>query len=130
MTTVLFPTVVPLARETVADALVPWSAPVGRRVPSPMPNAFATVERFGGAPRTEVSEDATVTVECWHGDPDEAEAMAQAARQALHALRGTVAGEVTVYRVTTASSPRSLPHPSGKPRFTFSVSLHVRGATP
>lgn len=125
--TVLYPTVVALAQTTVAAAIQEWGAPVGYKTPSPLPGVFATVDRFGGTQRTEISEDATIGVECWAGDPATAEAMAQAARYALQQLANTVADGVTVYRVSTVAAPRSLPHPSGKPRYTFSVAIHVRG---
>lgn len=124
---VLFPSVVRLAQDIVADAL---DVPVGYKTPNPMPGKFATVDRFGGTQHTEVSEDATIGVECWAGEPTTAEEMAQTARYALQQLANTVTGGVTVYRVSTVAAPRSLPHPSGKPRYTFSVAIHVRGVAP
>ena len=127
-TAVLHPSVTALVRDALHDAGADLDGvPVGRRVPHPRPSRFITVLLLGGTRGTEVSDQPTVGIEAWDTDPDRAEDLAQRARYVLHQLAGTVTtGGVVVYRVDDVSSPQDLPHPSGHPRCTFTVQLHVR----
>lgn len=101
---------------------------VGRTVPHPRPSRFVTASRFGGAAGTVVSDRPIIGVEVWAGDPDAAEDLALDALHVLQRLAGTVVDGVTIYRVAVVSAPRDLPHPSGQPRFAFSVEMHVRAS--
>ena len=122
---VLHPSVVRLVRDHIATTL---QVQVGRKAPTTRPSRFVTVSRFGGTRGTEVSDLPTIGIEAWAATPDDAEDLAQQARQAVHRMAGTVVGGVTVYRVTDVSAPNDLPHLSGHPRFAFTVQLHVRVA--
>jgi len=125
-TAVLHPNVTALVRDAFHAAAETADVPVGRKVPHPRPSRFITVSLFGGTRGTEVSDLPTVGVEAWDVDQDRAEDLAQRARFVLHQLAGTVAGGVVVYRVDDVSTPQDLPHPSGHPRCTFTIQLHVR----
>lgn len=122
---VLHPSIVRVVRDHIRDTL---EVQVGRKVPTVRPSRFVTVSRFGGTRGTEVSDLPIVGIEAWADNPDLAEDLAQLARQAVHALAGTVVGGMTFYRVTDVGGLNDLPHPSGHPRFVFSVQMHVRGA--
>jgi len=123
---VLQPNVTGLVRDALSHGAGLDGVPVGRKVPHPRPSRFLTVALFGGARGTEVSDLPTVGVEAWDVDQDLAEALAQQARFVLHQLVGMVVGGVAVYRVDDVSTPQDLPHPSGHPRCSFTVQLHVR----
>ncbi len=123
---VLHPSTVQLVRDHLTGELV--DVPVGRRWPNPAPSRFVTVSRFGGVAPTPVSDLAQIGVEVSAGDPDATEDLAQQVRQAVHALAGTTVDGVTVYFVRDVSGPQDLPHVSGRPRFAFTVEMHVRTA--
>jgi len=123
---VLQPNVTALVRDALVHGAGLNGVPVGRKVPHPRPSRFITVSLFGGTRGTEVSDLPTVGVEAWDVDQDRAEDLAQRARFVLHQLAGTVVDGVAVYRVADVSTPQDLPHPSGHPRCTFTVQLHVR----
>lgn len=123
---VLHPDAAALVRDALTAAFEADGVAVGWEVPHPRPSRFLTVALFGGTSGTEVSDRQAVGVEAWDTAPDRAVALAQRARYVVHQMAGTVAGTVVVYRVEAVSLPQKLPHPSGHPRCTFTVQLHVR----
>lgn len=101
---------------------------VGTLVPNPRPDRLVVVQRTGGARLNLVADEPTVTVDAWAPTADEAQGIAQRCRAHLHALRGSTVAGVAVYRVQELAGPQNLPDPlSSSPRYTFAVSLALRG---
>lgn len=71
---------------SVTGALVAWDVwgghPCSTRAPSPMPDAFFTVERVGGGVQNLVDR-ASVAVQAWAPTDEQAEALANSARMAV-----------------------------------------------
>lgn len=90
---------------------------------------LVTVTRSGGVARNLIADDAELTVEAWGATVAAAHDLAASARAVLHAMAGTVADGIAVYKVTDTAGPANLPDPdSGVPRYTFGVSMTLRGA--
>ncbi len=103
--------------------------PVRSRVPNPRPTRFLLVFRTGGPAVNVVTDAAQLTVEAWATSDVEAHDLAQVARAIVTGIEGTVTGGVTVYGVDELGGPGYLPDPvSAQSRFTFTVTVHVRGA--
>lgn len=120
---VLFPPAAKLVTSVLARRL---GVPVGRRKPT-QGGRYVTLARTGGVRATLVSDAPQLTIDCWAKTPEEAEELAQQARAVLHGLVGSVVDGVPVYRVDELGGPTDLPHPSGSPRYTFTVAVHLRG---
>lgn len=110
------------------------TADVVKEVPNPRPPVFVTVTRVGGIRQTVISDAALLAIECWAENTatghQAAHDLAQWCRALIHALPGSTADDVPVYRVDDVSGPQSLPDPlSEQPRCTFTVQVHLRGAT-
>lgn len=111
----------------VIDAVT--AVPVRGKVPNPRPASFVTVRRTGGVKQNVVMDEATLAVECWAATDEAAHDLAQIARAALHAARGTVVGSVTLGRVSEVSGPGLLPDPlSDHSRYTQTFAVAARGA--
>jgi len=119
----------PDAEAVVASALAAVAAvPVRTVIPAPRPTSFVRLLRTGGVARTTVTDAPILTVEAWAQRPSQAAALAATTRAQLHALAGTVAGGVTIGRVTDVSGPQNLPDPvSDQARYTFAVEIYLRG---
>lgn len=105
-----------------------WSVPVVSKVPNPRPTRFVRVRRVGGGNPTIVSDAATLAIECWADESEDAHDLAQLAWAVVRAMRNSHIDGHTVYMVQTFAGPTDLPDPtSGQPRYTFTVSLHTRG---
>ena len=101
------------------------------KVPNPRPDEFIVVRRVGGPRRDLVTDEATLTIEAWAQTEEAAHDLAQLARAHVHAMAGTTEGDARVYRVGEFAGPASLPDPeSDQPRYTLTVTVAVRGATP
>ena len=132
MDVIVYPDIEALLVEHVSAALaaVGESAPVHNTVPHPRPGRFVTLVRLGGVkPSTTVVTDAAqIGVECWAATPRQAHDLAQLTRGLLHALPGVVLDGHPVYRVDEWAGPAKLPDPvSDQARYTFQVSIHIRG---
>lgn len=102
--------------------------PVATLVPDPRPELWLRIQRVGGVLHTRVSDAATLTVEAWGDEYELASDLAQVARAYIHAMVGETVDGVPVYRVEELAGPASLPDPvSAQPRFTFTVTVHMRG---
>ena len=105
--------------------------PAHARVPNPRPPSFYRVLRTGGPRVNFVADGASVVVESWAGDEEEAHGLAQGARTALHAAASSVVGGTPIYRVTELSGPGRLPDPaSEQARYTQTFMVMVRGSAP
>lgn len=103
--------------------------PVVSKIPADRPGAFVRVRRTGGPLRNIVTDEPTITVDCWADDEGDAHDLAQLVRAHLHALPGQMLDDVPVYRVTEFAGPADLPDPlSDQPRFTQTFAVAVRGA--
>lgn len=104
----------------------------GERVPPSRSEDFETflrVRRSGGVAANIVADSATILIESWAADEEAAMALAQRARQALHAVEGAVVAGSPVYRVGEFSGPGQLPDPvSGQPRVSQTFSITIRGS--
>jgi hypothetical protein len=105
-----------------------YDIPVTDAVPDQRPEAFVVVTRHGGTRRNIVVDQPTIGVECWHTADKPAHDLAQLVRALIHSLRGSGELGVAVYRVQEFAGPANLPDPvSAQPRYTFTVSIDVRG---
>ncbi len=112
---------------TVLNAAL--TPPVSGKVPNPRPPTFITVRRTGGVRLNRVADDATVVVEAFAATDTAALDLAQLARQALHAARGTVVGGTVLYRIEELSGPAELPDPiSEQSRVTQTFTVATRGS--
>lgn len=103
------------------------TVPVVSVVPSPRPERFVTISRTGGTKQSQVTEVSQLTIDAWGDSKEDAQDLAQVARQAVHDLRGREVGGVTFHRVSEFGGPAWLPDPdSTQPRFTFTVQVLVR----
>lgn len=102
-------------------------AEVHKDIPDPRPAKFVTVRRGGGIRRSVVSDQPLLLVECWAETSEDAHDLAQMCRGLLYAMRGTVQGDLAVYRVDEVGGPADLPDPlSNQSRYTFTVQVHLR----
>lgn len=123
-----FPDTVALVLEVLRDA---DDAPAHARVPTPRPVSFYRVLRTGGPRANLVADGASVVVESWAEDEEQAHVLAQRARTALHAAASTVVDGTPIYRVTELSGPGRLPDPaSEQARYTQTFTVMVRGSAP
>lgn len=125
---ILFPDAVALAVTFLAGLL---GEHVGQDVPPDhtIDDTCVTVLRTGGPRRNLVTDDAQLTIETWAPTSTEAHDLAQLTRAHMLSLAGEVIDGVAVYRVGELAGPQNLPDPeSDQPRYTFSVSVAVRGA--
>lgn len=127
---VLFPDAAKVVIDYLADEFDDRdeTAVVVGAVPNPRPNKFVRVMRTGGPRINPVVDRPLITVEAWADDPDVAGQLARLSRGLIHAMRGTVQGGVTCYRIDEAAGPADLPDPdSAQSRVTFLVAIGMRG---
>ena len=105
------------------------TATVGAIVPNPRELPFVTVRRLGGVKRNLVVDSATVTVECWAAQDEDAHDLAQLCRALIHAAQGTTVGAVQVYQTAEIGGPASLPDPdSNDSRYVATYEIGTRGS--
>lgn len=125
---VVFPDAAALVAGHLATSL---GVSTAGKVPNPRPEEFIVVRRVGGPRRNVVTDEATLTVECWSDSDEAAHDLAQLARATIHQMVGEMFDDTPVYRVTEFSGPVHLPDPtSTQPRYTFTVAVAMRGAVP
>lgn len=128
MVAVVHPDAIGTTVAAIKAALPTFS--VGTKVPNPRPDRLVTVRRTGGPRATRVSDLPQITVEVWAPTDIAAHDACQLARAAVTGLAdGTNRDGVIVYRVDEFAGPADLPDPlTPYPRWTFTVSMHVRAA--
>lgn len=128
---VVFPDAVALTLTYLASVLPEhgYDVPTCQRVPNPRPAVFVRVLRVGGPRLNLVVDAATLTVEAWAADDDDAMALAQLTRALLHAMAGTTVDGVAIYRVQEFAGPAMQPDAvSDQPRAVATYSVETRGA--
>ncbi len=124
-TTVLFHDAADIACVVLDAAL---DVDVVRKVPATRPTSFVRVRRTGGPRRSRVADAAQISVESYATTVTAAGLLAEQARRALHAARGTVVEGSTIYAVDEVSGPAELPDPlTDQPRYTQTFTFPVRG---
>lgn len=127
---VLFPDVEAALVGWLPDALTPHVAgvPVSTGTPNPRPDRFIRIQRTGGPKTGPVVDGAQVTVECWDQTAWQAADTASIVRAVLNGATNvrTPSGAL-IYRVDEFGGPALLPDPSGQPRYSWTVQVHVRG---
>jgi hypothetical protein len=104
------------------------SVHVGTVIPQPRPTEMVIARRVGGQRVTPVTDAVDMSLECFAATDSAAQDLAQLVRGLVHALAGTVAEGVPVYRVDDLVGLDDLPDPlSDQSRYTLSVSVTVRG---
>lgn len=102
--------------------------PVRKNVPNPRPASFVRIIRSGGTSRDIVVDEATLIVECWAGNDEDAADLSAITRALITAMHGTVIDEVQCYRVREVSGPVDLPDGlSDHIRQTWMVTVETRG---
>jgi hypothetical protein len=103
------------------------TGPVSSRVPDPRPAVWTQVRRIGGPQVRPVRDQPRVDVISWALTDPAAWALADAARRAIHALKGTVLGGAVVYRIDETLGPKQLDDPTtGVPRCLATYSILIR----
>jgi hypothetical protein len=124
--TIVFPDSVALVIDFLKDEV---GGTVLNKVSDPRLPQFVVVRRVGGVRRNIVCDAATLTVDCWAEQSEDAHDLAQYCRAVLHTLPGQQLDGVTVYKVDEVGGPADLPDPvSDQPRYSFTVSVTVRGS--
>lgn len=107
---------------TIAHLGVALGVPVSADVPASRPEAFATVERAGGA-TTRVDDRSSLTVQVWSRDRLALEALADAACDALLTMPDAVDG---VYSVEVQKSYYPEQKRETWPRYVLACSTYCR----
>lgn len=129
---IVFPDVVSVVKSALDARLAELGVtgvPVVEKVPAEHPARFVRLVRTGGASVWPVVDRAMITVEAWATSDKAADALAQAVRAVIKAMRGTVVAGIPVYTVVEFSGPANVPDPvSRRPRFTWTVEIGLRGS--